>query len=58
MTKNDIELIKRAKYIRSNENAILDLAERADTKEARIKLEEMADDAFRIHERIAFECYD
>lgn len=58
MTKNDLDLISRARCIRSNEARIKALIKYADTEEAKVMLEEIAEDAFRIHERIAFECYD
>lgn len=58
MTENDHDLIARAHRIRSDEASIRALIDRADTVEARKRLEELADRAFIIHERIAFEHYD
>lgn len=58
MTGNDLMLIKRARCLYTDFASIEVLAQKADTEEAKKKLEEISDEAFRIHERIAFEFYD
>jgi len=59
MTKNDIALIKRARYeTRMNYVWIESLICKADTEEAREELRCLADEAFFCRERTACEFYN
>lgn len=57
MTENDVKLIEMARYMRDDEE-IEALIKKADTEEAKAKLQYLADEAFRIRQRIAFEYYE
>ncbi len=58
MTENDLRLIERARRMWTDDAGIEALIKKADTEEAKAKLKYLADEAFRMQERTAFEYYD
>lgn len=58
MTEKDRALVAAARKVRSDYGYISSLRDKADTEEARGILDGLEEEAFRVHERIAFEDYD